>query len=89
MIIVLILFILFSLYDYKRAVFVTASTLMFTNNLSSGIPGVKLFYAVAILQVLLYYLQGFYKKLIHVSKLLLYPAILLIFSYFKLCWRDA
>ncbi len=82
MIIVLILFILFSLYDYKRAVFVTASTLMFTNNLSSGIPGVKLFYAVAIIQVLLYYLQGFYKKLIHVSKLLLYPAILLIFSYF-------
>lgn len=84
MIIIYILFILFSLYDYKKAVFFTASTLMFMNNLSSGIPGVKLFYAVAIVQIILFYLLGYNKKNTKDSfpLFLLVPILCAVVTYF-------
>ena len=48
--------------QYRKVVLFTASSLMFLPQLGSGIAGVKLFFAVAIIQIALFYMEGFYKR---------------------------
>lgn len=59
MIIVFIALSLYSFFHYKKAVLLTASSLLFLPNLASGIPGIKLLYIISILQVILFYLKGY------------------------------
>ena len=62
MIAVLFLLLIASLISYKKTVLFSAVVFMFMNNLSSGIEGVKLYYAIVLAQIVLFYLLGYYKK---------------------------
>lgn len=73
MIIVLLLLIIVSFVSYKKAVLFSAVVFMFMNNLSSGIPGIKFYYAIVLVQILLFYLLGYHKR-----KKENYPLLLLI-----------
>ena len=51
-----------SLIQFKKTVLFTAAVLMFMNNLSTGIDGLKLFYGVVMAQIIFFYVLGYYKK---------------------------
>ena len=80
MIVVLLSVILFSIIDLKKGILFTAGTLMFMNNLSSGIPEVKLFYAVVLIQIVLFFFLGEYDKMKY-PKLILIPTLFASFCY--------
>lgn len=73
MIAILFLLLIASFVSYKKAVLFSAVVLMFMNNLSSGIEGVKLYYAIVLVQIALFYLLGYYKK-----KKESYPLLILV-----------
>ncbi|NBH66527.1 O-antigen ligase family protein [Phocaeicola sartorii] len=73
MIAVLFLLLIASLISYKKTVLFSAVVFMFMNNLSSGIEGVKLYYAIVLAQIVLFYLLGYYKK-----KKECYPLLILV-----------
>lgn len=60
MIVISLILLFFSVVKFKEAVFFNAATLIFMNNLMSGIPGVKLFYLIALFQIV--YFCFFVKK---------------------------
>ena len=59
MILVTVFFLVYTIFRFKEAVLLTAATLIFMNNLMSGIPDVKLFYIVALFQILVFFLKGY------------------------------
>lgn len=63
MIIITIILTLYSLRNYRKAVLLSASFLLFLPNFTSGIPGVKLLYFISILHIILFYTKGYYKKI--------------------------
>lgn len=62
MIAILFLLLIASFVSYKKAVLFSAVVIMFMNNLSSGIEGVKLYYAIVVAQIVLFYLLGYHKQ---------------------------
>lgn len=62
MIVLLLLVIVASAIAYKKTVLFSAATLMYMGNLSSGIEGIRLYYAVVLIQIVFFYLFGHYKK---------------------------
>lgn len=69
MIVILLAILLLTVYDYKRAVLVTASSLMLMPQWSSGLSGVKLSYIVILFQCLYYFVWIYSneKKICHDS----------------------
>lgn len=73
----------YSLCDYKRAVYLTSSYFVLQTHLSSGIPGVKLFYLISLFQLLIFLTKkrGYFLKMKY-PMLLLVPCIIATVGYF-------
>lgn len=54
MIVVFLLFSIYSIFHFKKAVLITASTFIYIQNLNSGIPGMKFLYGICLLHILLF-----------------------------------
>lgn len=82
MIFFLVIIMIFSLFHYKKAVFLCASSLLFMPNLVSGIPGVKMLYIICIFQIVLFYFKGYNKRASErYPRVLLIPSILTFIGY--------
>ena len=82
----------YSLKNYRNAVYFTSCVLILQTHLNSGVPGVRLFYLVALFQLYLFYVRGEFKrgKNLKYPLLLLVPCIIatigyLLSSYFGVC----
>lgn len=73
MIILLLFLVLYSIFHYKHAVFITASILLFFQNMNSGIQGVKMLYIICCILIFIY----FFKRK-NIRELSQYPKMLLI-----------
>lgn len=67
---------LYSLFDFKKSVYVSSIIVILQAHLSSGIPGVKFYYLISIFQLFLF--GGNYKNIRGRSKTQKYPMLLLI-----------
>lgn len=74
---------IYSLCNFKRAVYLTSSFFVLETHLSSGIPGVKLFYLISLFQLLVFVImkRGHYDK-IKYPLILLIPCIIATIGYF-------
>ncbi len=79
---IFVVLIVYSFTHYRKAVLLSASSLLFLPNVVSGIPGVKMLYAISIWQIFLFSFNGYYKQ--RQSKYpmwLLVPSLLTCFGY--------
>lgn len=74
MLIVLLLICYFSVTKYKKTTLFCAAVLLLQPHLASGIGNVKLLYLVCLLQIVLFFVKGYWKQRNHKY----YPAIALI-----------
>lgn len=74
MLIILFFFLLYSILYYKRAVLITASTLLFLPNLGVGVGDIKLLYIVCVFQIFLF----LKKRIFHKEQYMTYSGWLLI-----------
>jgi len=82
MLVIFSVLLIYSFSHFKKAVFISATSLLFLPNVISGIPGVKMLYAISIWQIFLFYFKGCYEyKQSKYPLWLLIPSLLTCFGY--------
>ncbi len=85
MFLITIFMLFYSMKDFNRAVYLTSAILVIETHLLSGIPGVKMFYLVALFQLFIYFTgivkAKYFSEETNYPKLLLIPAVTTFIGY--------
>lgn len=89
MLLIAIVLLVYSYVNFKNAIYITSVILVLQTHLLSGIPGVRLFYIVALFQMLLFILNGEWikSKNTHYPWLLILPCVFATLGYLYSSYR--